>query len=71
MWLLENDATLTKDNMISKKWKGNPSSYFCNEDVRPLIICSFNAKWLGPTGASLLASLEQIMLVNSIQQCWI
>jgi hypothetical protein len=28
-WLLENNAVLTKDNMIKKKWVGNPSYMFC------------------------------------------
>lgn len=31
MWLLENRAVLTKDNMIRRKWSGDPSCYFCNQ----------------------------------------
>jgi len=30
--LLENNAILTKEvNMIKRKWKGDPSCYFCNQ----------------------------------------
>lgn len=28
--LLENQAILTKDNMIKRKWKGEPECYFCS-----------------------------------------
>ena len=30
MWLCENEAILTKDNMIKRKWNGDPSCYFCS-----------------------------------------
>lgn len=30
MWLLTKNAILTKDNLIKRKWKGNPDCYFCN-----------------------------------------
>jgi hypothetical protein len=29
-WLLERNAILTKDNMIRRKWTGDPSCVFCN-----------------------------------------
>jgi len=31
-WFIENDAMVTKDNMIKRKWKGNPSCYFYDGD---------------------------------------
>jgi hypothetical protein len=31
MWLMENGAILTKDNMIKRNWKGNPECYFCDQ----------------------------------------
>jgi hypothetical protein len=31
-WLLENNAIPTKDNMIRRKWVGNPSCLFCNHN---------------------------------------
>jgi hypothetical protein len=30
MWLIEQDAILTKDNMLKRKWHGDPNCYFCN-----------------------------------------
>ena len=32
IWLMTNDALLTKDNMIRRKWSGNPKCYFCDHD---------------------------------------
>ena len=32
MWLMANDAILTKDNLIKRKWVGNPKCYFCDLD---------------------------------------
>jgi hypothetical protein len=29
MWLLEQKAILTKDNMIKRNWQGDPGYYFC------------------------------------------
>jgi hypothetical protein len=29
MWVLEQKAILTKDNMIRRKWQGDPGCYFC------------------------------------------
>jgi hypothetical protein len=29
MWLAEQKAILTKDNLIRRKWKGSPGCYFC------------------------------------------
>ena len=31
LWLLENGAVLTKDNLIKRNWVGDPSSLFCSE----------------------------------------
>jgi hypothetical protein len=32
MWLLENKAILTKDNMIRRKWVGEPKCSFCDQN---------------------------------------
>lgn len=29
MWLLTNDAILTKDNLVKRKWIGDSSCMFC------------------------------------------
>jgi hypothetical protein len=34
MWLLEQKAVLTKDNMIRRNWQGSPACYFCGEPER-------------------------------------
>ena len=31
IWLLENNAVLTKENLIRRKWAGDPSCYFCSD----------------------------------------
>jgi hypothetical protein len=31
MWLVSQDAILTKDNLCKRKWKGNSSCAFCPE----------------------------------------
>ena len=38
LWLLENNAILTKDNLIKRHWVGSPTCYFCqaNETVQHL-----------------------------------
>ena len=30
MWLLENNAVLTKDNLLRRNWLGSPTCYFCS-----------------------------------------
>ena len=32
MWLVENNAIITKDNLIRRHWIGVPACYFCHED---------------------------------------
>jgi hypothetical protein len=29
LWLMMNNAILTKDNLLKRKWSGDPSCYFC------------------------------------------
>jgi hypothetical protein len=31
MWMLVQKVILTKDNMLRKRWKGNPGCYFCGD----------------------------------------
>jgi hypothetical protein len=31
LWLVENNAILTKDNLIKRNWVGDPTCYFCQE----------------------------------------
>ncbi|TVU43075.1 hypothetical protein EJB05_09511, partial [Eragrostis curvula] len=32
LWLLENGVILTKDNMVNRKWQGDPTCHFCNQE---------------------------------------
>lgn len=32
LWLLLNNAVLTKDNLLRRKWVGSPTSYFCSQE---------------------------------------
>ena len=31
LWLLKNNAILIKDNLLKRKWLGDPHCYFCHE----------------------------------------
>jgi hypothetical protein len=41
MWLVEQKATLTKENLIKRQWHGDPNCYFCGtpETVDHLFFC--------------------------------
>jgi hypothetical protein len=49
MWLMTKDAILTKDNLIKRKWKGDPVCYFCKnlENISHLFFqcCVVKAVW--------------------------
>ena len=32
MWLVENNAILTKDNLLHRHWNGDPTCYFCTKN---------------------------------------
>ena len=32
IWLMINNAVLTKDNLIKRRWSGNPSCHFCDQN---------------------------------------
>jgi len=32
VWTMTNEAILTKDNLLKRKWKGDPSCSFCEND---------------------------------------
>jgi hypothetical protein len=48
LWLVEQNAILTKDNLIKRKWKGNRSWAFCteNETVNHLFFKCPTAKYV-------------------------
>jgi hypothetical protein len=66
-WLMENNAVLTKDNIIKRKWKGNPTCLFCDqaESLEHLFFQCTIAKCVwGMVGACLGAT----NVPNSIEQ---
>lgn len=46
MWLMMNNAILTKDNLLKRKWKGDPKCCFCKtpESILHLIFQCHVAK---------------------------
>ena len=34
----ENNAILTKEDLIKRKLEGHPTSYFCGQDVHPISV---------------------------------
>ena len=46
LWLMSNGAILTKDNLVKKKWQGDPSCVFCDQGETISHLFS-NALWLG------------------------
>ena len=70
MWLMTNDAVLTKDNLIRRKWTGSPTCHFCDQDesidhlffTRPIakVIWAVVAKGTGANNVP-----------TSLAQCWV
>jgi hypothetical protein len=52
LWLIENEAILTKDNMIKRKWVGDPSCQFYEglEDISHLLVRCFTTKCVWASG---------------------
>jgi hypothetical protein len=48
MWLVSQNAILTKDNLTKRKWKGNTSGAFCTEkeDEQHLFFGCLSAKYV-------------------------
>jgi len=69
IWLMTNDALLTKDNMIRRKWSGNPKCYFCDHDetINHLFFTCSIAKVVWGVIAKLLGANN---IPTSLEQCW-
>jgi hypothetical protein len=54
LWLVANDAILTKDNMLKRNWSGDPNCYFCNspESANHLLFRCLVAKVVWATVAT-------------------
>jgi hypothetical protein len=69
MWLMSNDAILTKDNMIRRRWVGNPRCYFCEQDesINHLFFTCPVARVVWGVIAKLIGANN---IPTSLEQCW-
>jgi hypothetical protein len=69
IWLMTNDAILTKDNRIRRKWVGDPKCHFCDqtETVDHLFFTCHIAKVIWGVIAIILGATN---IPTSISQCW-
>lgn len=69
LWLVANNAILTKDNMIKRKWNGDPLCYFCqqHETVTHLLFTCPVAKIIWATIATCLGANN---IPTSFAQSW-
>lgn len=70
LWLVANEAIfLTKDNMLKRNWKGDPSCYFCHqpETMTHLLFTCSVAKVVWATIATCLGADN---VPTSFQQSW-
>ena len=69
MWLMTNNAVLTKDNLIKRKWTGSPLCHFCdqNESVEHLFFTCSIAKVIWVVIAKAVGANN---IPTSLSQCW-
>jgi hypothetical protein len=69
LWLVVNNAILTKDNMIKRNWQGDPKCYFyaLDETVSHLLFQCNMAKAVWATFATCVGATD---IPSSITQCW-
>lgn len=70
LWLVLNNAILTKDNLVKRKWQGTPTCYFCNmnETTSHLLFQCNMAKAVWATFATCIGAKD---VPRSINQCWL
>jgi len=69
MWLMTNEAILTKDNLIKRKWKGDPDCYFCShpETISHLFFQCPVAKTIWAVVAKCFGAYT---VPRNLNQCW-
>lgn len=69
LWLVEQKAILTKDNMVRRNWQGDPKCYFCNlpETVDHLL---FNCPVTKVVWGILARCFDQNSRPSSYEQYW-
>jgi hypothetical protein len=70
LWLMSNDALLTKDNLKKRKWQGDPSCVFCDceETISHLFFQCPVAKVIWVVVAKYFGASNIPM---NLQQCWL
>lgn len=70
LWLMMNNAILTKDNLLKRKWVGDPSCHFCDNDetISHLFFQCSTAKAVWAIAAK---SIGANNVPRSLGQCWI
>jgi len=69
LWLMYNNAVLTKDNMIKRKWTGDLTCYFCDkvENLSHLFFQCSTAKVVWAIVAKCIGASN---VPRSFEQCW-
>ena len=69
LWLMLNNAVLTKDNMVKRKWTGDPTCYFCDkaENLSHLFFQCSTAKAVWTIVAKCIGADN---IPCSFEQCW-
>lgn len=70
LWLAENNAILTKDNLIKCQWKGDPVCCFCpnNETGTLLLFTCCVARIIWSVVATAIGSTD---IPKNLKQCWV
>jgi len=69
LWLVLNNAILTKDNLIKRKWFGSPLCHFCNEDEN-IDHLFFQCRMAKAVWAVIAHSIGADNVPRTLQQCW-
>jgi hypothetical protein len=69
LWLVANEAILTKDNLLKRRWRGDPLCYFCHqpETTNHLLFTCSTAKVIWSVVS---ISLGAANIPTSFEQSW-
>jgi hypothetical protein len=69
LWLVMNNAILTKNNMIRRNWSGDTSCYFCDlEETIPHLL--FQCSVVKAVWAIMAHSIGATDIPSSLDHCW-
>lgn len=69
LWLILNNAILTKDNLLKRNWSGSPTCYFCDcaENIQHLFFQCSTARSVWAIVAHAIGARN---IPRSFNQCW-